>query len=157
MKLIKLTRDCSTKVDDSDYDLLSQTRWYTHIPQGRNKYAVTKPYSGIVWMHRFILGAQPGEFVDHINGDSLDNQRHNLRICTHQQNMSNQKKRLNSSSRYKGVSKIKPTGKWASHIKVNYKKIHLGNFVLESDAALEYNKAALKYFGEFARLNEVKK
>jgi hypothetical protein len=92
-------------------------------------------------------------FVDHINGNGLDNRKSNLRICTHQQNCENSRKRKKSFSKYKGVYWSKNAKKWVAQITIDGKSKHLGYFELEEDAAAAYDKAAVKYFGEFACLN----
>ena len=93
---------------------------------------------------------------DHINGNGLDNQKNNLRLATASQQAANQKKRnfKNSSlSKYKGVCYRKDTNFWIAGIKINDKRINLGQFETEKSAAIAYNKTAIKYFGEFAKLN----
>jgi hypothetical protein len=80
----------------------------------------------------------------------------NLRICTHTQNLKNQGIRCDSTSGYKGVSWNKQRKKFEAYIMENYKKIHLGFFDIADDAANVYNSAAIKYFGEFAKLNIIK-
>lgn len=105
-------------------------------------------------MHREILGLKKGEIGDHKDGDGLNNQRSNLRKCTHSENLRNAKKRRGShSSHYKGVTRCR--NKWRAVIKVDQKKYSLGNFTTEKEAALAYNVAATKYFGCFAYLNLV--
>lgn len=106
-------------------------------------------------MHRVILGLKPGDKrqCDHIDGDGLNNQRSNLRVCTIQQNSQSRKKQKGTTSKYKGVSFDRQHRKWQVSIRVNHKHIHLGRFRSESAAARCYNKAALKYFGEFALTN----
>ena len=110
-----------------------------------------------IFLHRFILGLDdPKTIIDHINGNKLDNRVQNLRIATTSQNGMNRKKtKLKTSSIYKGVSKCSDRNKWASMIKANGKSINLGRFNTESEAAEAYNKAALTYFGEFAKINEI--
>lgn len=111
----------------------------------------------------WILGRklEPSEFVDHINGDTLNNTRENLRVATRLQNIHNTTKKMRpgSTSQYKGVRLIR-TGKyrnkpWAVRIKHDGKEISVGYFETEREAALAYNAAAKKYFGEFARLNQI--
>ena len=106
-------------------------------------------------MHRVITGAGKGIFVDHKDSDSLNNQRCNLRLCTHRQNNQNRQANKNSGGGFKGVSWYKPSKKWRAQITVNDKNRHLGLFANEPDAARCYNAAALALHGEFARLNKI--
>jgi hypothetical protein len=107
-------------------------------------------------LHHAIMGKpEKGYFVDHINRDRLDNRRSNLRFVTMSQNNQNISKQKNNTSGHRGVHWRKDTSKWSAEIKVNYKKIVLGCYENIDDAAKAYNKAAVKYFGEFAVLNEV--
>ena len=150
MKTINLTRGMVAIVDDQDYEWLSQFKWY-YCPVG---YAARRQNGKHIYMHRLIAGAKPGEYVDHINRNKLDNRRSNLRICTRQQNQHNQGPRR-GTSRYKGVSYRKDTGKYSAQIHFNGKKISLGSFATEDEAALAYNEAARKYHGEFAYQNKI--
>ena len=104
-------------------------------------------------LHREIMNPPPGLLVDHRNHDPLDNRRANLRLATHFQNCCNLRKRKNTSSKFKGVYFIKRSHKWCAQIQFEGKKIRLGTFDSEFDAAKAYNVAALKYHGEFASLN----
>ena len=104
-------------------------------------------------MHRLIMQAIDGQYVDHINGDGLDNRRENLRICTHAQNMQNQMPVRLGTSKYKGVSWDKVAKKWAAHINLDGKPKKLGRFVAEEDAAKAYDSAAIEHYGEYARPN----
>ena len=90
--------------------------------------------------------------IDHINGNGLDYRKCNLRVCTHQQNLQNQRIQK-GVSKFKGVCWHKASQKWMAKIKHNYKTIYLGVFNNEIDAAKSYNKKAKELFGEFARLN----
>lgn len=153
MKTIKLTQGKETIVDDEDYEYLSQWKWYYH-----NGYATrsTNRINGIqttIRLHKLLTSLK--EEVDHINGNRLDNRKDNLRICSRKENSRNQIKRNNTSSKYKGVSWNKRNQKWMSFITYNYKRIHLGYFYNEIDAAKAYNKAAIKYHKEFAKLNNI--
>ena len=107
-----------------------------------------------VRMHREIMNAPAGLLVDHKNRNPLDNRRANLRLATHSQNMQNRGKfRSNATSQFIGVCLVKKTGKWKAQIKHQKKYIFLGEFDSEIDAAKAYDAAAIKYHGEFARLN----
>jgi hypothetical protein len=89
--------------------------------------------------------------VDHINGDTLDNRRANLRVCTKSENNRNRRKLHPTTSRFKGV--YKNTKPWIALIECNGKQFVLGRFASEEEAALAYDKAAKEHFGSFARLN----
>jgi hypothetical protein len=106
-------------------------------------------------MHREILGLKYGDprQCDHRNHNGLDNQRDNLRICTCAQNQYNQVPQRNRSSAFKGVDWRRDCNKWRAKIQINCRRIHLGNFESEIEAAYAYNRAAVKYFGEFASIN----
>lgn len=106
-------------------------------------------------LHRLLMGEPKGKVVDHIDGNALNNKRSNLRICTHKQNMRNKKKtNKGSSSQYKGVTFHKKSQKWRANITIKKVK-YLGQFDSEVQAAKKYNEAAIKYYGEFARLNVI--
>ncbi|CAB4240509.1 putative NHN endonuclease [uncultured Caudovirales phage] len=100
-------------------------------------------------------GVWPKDEIDHINNIRDDNRIVNLREATHAENLSNQKPRVDGSSKYKGVSWDKQNCKWRASVMVDYKQINLGRYHKEEEAALAYNKAALEYFGEFAKINDL--
>jgi hypothetical protein len=105
-------------------------------------------------MHREIMNCPEGFLIDHINNNSLDNRRANLRQATRAQNTYNRKKtRVKTSSQFIGASFNKRIGKWTAHISYKNKKIWLGSFKTELDAAKAYDEAARKYHKDFARLN----
>ena len=90
--------------------------------------------------------------IDHKDENKLNNQRYNLRLATHSQNMINKKIRKDNTSGYKGVHIT--SGKYIlAHIRTGGKQIHLGSFIDIVSAAHAYDDAAKKYYGEFARLN----
>lgn len=128
---------------------------YVGIPLsvGSNNYLrITADYwKGDRYVHRDILGAKKGESVDHINGNTLDNRKENLRICTHQQNMCNQKTRTDNKSNVKGVYWSEERQKWCVQIAANNKTIPLGRFNLFEDAVKARKEAEQKYHGEFSR------
>jgi len=162
MKKIALTQGKTALVDDADYEWLNQWKWIanrmkTHhiLYYAVRGIAIAKGKQGHQEMHRLILRLQPGDKreCDHRDGDGLNNQRSNLRICTKTQNQQNQRKQKSGSSKYKGVSWRQDYCKWRSRIQLNGKLIHLGYFLSEKAAGTAYNQAASKHFGEFARLN----
>ena len=157
MKSIFLTKNKVAFVDDEDYKWLSEWVWCAKESGGNKFYAVRrKSIQGFhVYMHKEIMKANKNQNVDHINGNTLDNRKDNLRICTHKQNLRNQKLSSANTSGYKGVSWNKRDKIWHAYIKVDQKRIHLGLFKNKINAAVAYNAAAEAYFGEFARLNEV--
>ena len=157
MKEIPLTQGKVAVVDDTDYPLLNLFRWHAHKNQNGNWYAcrniLLDNKRTIELMHRAILIPLRGMCIDHRDGDGLNNQRHNLRIATKTQNGQNGKPYKNK--RYRGVHWYKARAKFTAQIIVNGKQVHLGYFWEAESAAQAYNVAALKYFGEFARLNEI--
>jgi len=158
MKLVPLTQGKFAKVDDEDFVRVSQFKWAAD--ETRSKlglwYAVRIDYSSgtrkNIRLHNFIMGMLK---IDHKNGDGLDCQKHNLRPATQRQNLQNARKRENTTSRFKGVSKHTSCNRWAAWINIEGRGVYLGIYKLEEDAAIAYNGAAKLFFGEFARLNQV--
>jgi len=153
IKTILLDNGGVIYIDDEDYEWLAQYKWGLIEPAVGYKYAGRWENHKLVLMHRFILHAESWQKVDHKNGNGLDNRRCNIRLCTHAENMRNRKRSEGCGSRYKGVTK-KQTG-WEARIKIDGKTKHLGVYTTQLAAAFVYNKAALKYHGEFARLNPI--
>ena len=162
MKEIMLTKGRKAIIDDEDFEKLSHYKWCVDIKRlGIQEYALTANWingkSNNIMMHRLIMNLKKLDkrFIDHINGNGLDNRKINLRICTRSQNQWNSKKHKKCISKYKGVSWDKTRNRWQCHIKFHYISINLGRYKSETDAAIAYNNAALKYHGDFARLNEL--
>lgn len=149
MREIPLTRGMVALVDDTDHPMLSQLTWYARTNGHGNWYAIT---GRRCHMHRLILCPPVGVEIDHANGDGLDNRRANLRYATRAENSRNLQRPARRLSSFKGVHPSK-SGKWFARVNFEHQVIHLGSFVLEEDAARAYDAAALRYFGEFARLN----
>jgi hypothetical protein len=156
MKMLKLSSGRETILDDEDYEKLSKYKWHECKGYATRTYWVKENGKRKLkrdFIAREIMGNPKGMHVDHINGNTLDNRKENLRIVTLQQNSWNQSKKKKGASKYKGVTKN--GNRWRARIRVDDKLIHLGYFGTQEEAALEYNKAASFYYGEFARLNEV--
>jgi hypothetical protein len=159
---ITLSNGMKATVSSTDFAYLNSMHWYM-LPSGENPrpVAATGYIKGNVntreLMHRIVavrMGLRvSGMDVDHVNGDTLDNRRENIRVCTHTQNMMNRRKLSPTSSRYKGVSARGK--KWRAYIRVGGKLIHIGTFCDEEEAARAYNEYANKYFGEYALLNDL--
>lgn len=154
VKEIPLTRGRIAIVDDFDYHWLSQVKWHFltrgyagHVRGGRKN----KEH---ILMHRLILLAPDTCTVDHINHDTLDNRRSNLRLATQSQQNANRRK-ISGSSKYKGVYPRRDGLKWCAQLGAFGAKTYLGSFNTEEEAALVYNNAAIVAFGEFALLNQI--
>jgi HNH endonuclease len=152
--IIVLTKEKVALVDAKDYQSLVQFKWYAKL-HGTKWYARKRrpdKRGAYDYMHRFLLNAPQGKLVDHKNGDGLDNQRNNIRLCTSSQNNANRRKKPGSSSQYKGVT-LRTSGRWQAHIVIERKAEFLGNYIVEEDAARSYDKRAVEAFGEFALPN----
>ena len=143
-------------IDDDDWEMVSKFTW-SRFGDKRSPYF--HAYAGVeckkqrfISLHRLIAKASPNDIVDHISGNTCDNRKCNLRLCTRKENAMNMRLKSNNTSGYKGASWIKKLQKWTAHIKVDGKVIYLGLFDTAELAYSAYCEAAKKYFGEFARL-----
>lgn len=157
----KKKTDVFALVDDDHFDLINQFKWgymkLYHCESNilyANRYEVTNGKTNAILMHRVILGlSDRKQKCDHIDGNTLNNQKSNLRIATHAENMSNRIKKANCASKYLGVVFINKSKKWQARMR-HYKVIYRSHpFPAEEDAARAYNEMAVKHKGEFARLN----
>lgn len=156
MKEIPLTQGKVAIVDDSDYEYLMQWKWY---------YFNKHPYSGYAYrsinnstrhyfMHWEVLKSKPpsGMVTDHIDGNGLNNSLSNLRFGTYSQNQCNKKVKSNTTTSFKGVTKLKNRSKpFNSNITISGKTFFLGSFSTAEEAHEAYKKAALEHHGEFAK------
>lgn len=157
MKEIPLTRGYVAMVDDEDYDWLMQWKWCAQrLPNGHVRaMRGIKPQGvhKVLYMHREIMKTPTGMEVDHIDHNGLNNQKSNLRNCSHRDNLHNHKVR--NGLGYKGLQIRKGENGISVGITVDYVRIYLGSYPLDQviEAARCYDRAALKYFGDFAHLN----
>jgi hypothetical protein len=156
-----LTQGKYAIVDQQDYERLAKYRWHA-ARHGRSCYAqrgtgsakAGKRKKHLVMMHREIMDVGEDRFVDHKNHNGLDNRRANLRVATWEENCWNKRKRrTGSSSRYKGVSRVRRRGKWQAEIRWRGRRIYIGYFDDEEAAARAYDAKAAELFGAFAALN----
>ncbi len=165
MKEISLTQGKFAIVDDADYEWLSQWKWQVYRdPGGRLWYALRSVREAgkkrHLRMHAVIMGspASPNLTVDHRDLNGLNNQRANLRWATPSQQQQNTPAHSLREIGFKGInfrSDQRKSRPWQVRISVANQRIHLGYFETRDLAAQAYNSAALKHFGEFARLNPV--
>lgn len=165
MKQIPLSQGKFAQVDDEDFEELNKLKWYLSVRK-TTEYAMTNIKTGSretrippVSMHRNIMGCVKGDgkIVDHKDGNTLNNQKSNLRLCTPTQNCRNRRAKTNGTSKYIGVttSRSSLNKRWIAQIIDNGVNHYLGYFKSEEEAAKAYNEAAKKYHGEFARLNVI--
>lgn len=168
-KICLYDKNCSViahaLIDTEDIQLVKNFKWYLSEDKSKNwRYPVAhythKGKHTNIRLHRLVMGVafdDNGEekVVDHINHDTLDCRKQNLRVCDFFANSQNQRPLRGATSKYKGVCRVIGKDRWQCHITVNKKVISLGWHLTEESAALAYNEAALKYFGEYACLNKL--
>lgn len=170
MKILELTHKELKKVavlDDEDYELLKHKKWQLH-PCNSGYYARAQFNGKNIMLHRYLLDAPKGMQVDHIDGNTLNCQRANLRLATHAQNRQNAKKakvRSFKSSKYKGVfwarnnkrpdGTLRETGRWRATVRFDGVERVVCNSHFEVVAARCYDYWAKRQYGEFARLNGI--
>lgn len=137
--------------DKADYEKIKNINWYDccgYIVGNDNTGAKQKK----IKMHRLVMNFPRGEVIDHISGDKHDNRKQNLRICSIKENARNSKVQQRNRTGIKGVT-FTHYNTYQAQIQVDGKLKYLGTFKTAEEAAKVYNEAALKYFGEFARIN----
>lgn len=152
---IQLSQGFVALVDDEDYErVMAAGKWtadrHPNVDYARRNVRLPNGCYRTIRLHTFVTG---WSYVDHINGDGLDNRRSNLRLSDKPTNMRNRGTQKNNTSGFKGVSWSKDKRKWQAAITVNGRSINLGRHPAPEDAARAYDDAAREYFGDFARLN----
>mgnify|MGYP001558903680 CR=1 FL=1 len=138
-------------VDNTDFEYLNKNKWYL----GSQRHAIRTEKGKTIYMHKLIMNVERGFYVDHADGNPLNNQRFNLRKATNSQNQMNRKNSSINTSGYKGVTWNKKLNKWRAQIYLEKKYIYLGYFKNIKDAASAYNEKARNIFGQFSRLNHI--
>lgn len=160
MKKIRLSQGKCALVDDVDFEWLNQWNWNASRA-GKKFYAIRRHgikeggTGKLITMHRVITGDPKGKDVDHIDGNGLNNQRSNLRVCTRAENVRNRKKPKLNNEKYMGIQTYKGKRKtsYRAIIGHNKKVYHLGMFASPEEAARAYDKKAVEFFGKFAKVN----
>ena len=153
IRAIMLRNGGFTVVDESQFARLNSVTWRRNRGGYADRVIKVDGKRKTLQIHRLANNTPEGLCTDHINGHKLDNSGRNLRSCTHSQNNHHRmrKKQTHSDEKYFGVTKN--WNKWESGIRINGKNIYLGLFETPEQAAMAYNDAATKYFGEFAHHN----
>lgn len=153
IKMLFLGRGHVTIVNLHTFRLLKLDRfeWRAQVhKRARKVYAVANPGR---YLHRMLIGAQRGQIVDHIDGNSLNNRADNLRIVTPSQNRANSRKDRDNRSGYKGVYFEKSCRRWVAQIAHQGRKYYLGVFREKRRAAMAHDRAAIAIHGQHAGLN----
>lgn len=157
MKLIPLTQGYFTKVDDDDFRKYAIYRWHVGFGGKNKKYP--RPMRGshkgkYFYLYREITNCPKGMMVDHINGDTLDNRKCNLRICNRSENLLNSSFNKNNTSGFKGVIWHSQNKKWQAKATINKKQIYFGSSNDKVEAAKMYDEGITKLFGELCFTNK---
>lgn len=140
-------------IDGEDKEKILKINWHIN-PVRRSFYVRASPRYGRCYLHRFLMMAPQNRVVDHINGNTLDNRKLNLRVCRQGENSLNARKKR-SHKRYKGIYKTnrRQKQKWWAQIYANGISHFLGYHRTACEAAKAYDSAALLLHGEFSKLN----
>ena len=143
-KTISLTKGYEAICDDEDYEMLVGYKWYSStsfgITYAKHMLPTINGKRGEERMHQLIMGTRNTEYVDHIDGNGLNNQKNNLRVCTHRENCMNRHPRKlgKTSSKYPGVTWNKRSQKWNAQAQIDGVHKHIGTYSNEEDAYAAY-------------------
>ena len=149
MKKIELTKGQYALIDDEDYQRVSKYKWYAGYCQDtKGYYARRTALDGNrkypILLHRFLMNPPADMQVDHINHDTLDNRKSNLRICTRSENQRNRRK--NSGCNSFGVTKRKSgKNRFQAQLNVNGNNVYLGVFPTEELASEKSKNYQIKH------------
>lgn len=152
---VTLNKGIKMLIDSDVWDLFKHKKWFAVNSHARgNFYVMRASYGKTETLHRLIMGVNDRNvFVDHINHNTLDNRKCNLRLCTRSENARNLNSHKDSISKYLGVTLHKNRNKWQTQIKINGKNTYIGVFEKEIDAAMAYDKVAKIHHKQYANLN----
>lgn len=151
---IPLTQGKIAIIDAEDYERIAKYRWHIQV-KGNTIYARRYEGKRMLLLHREILGLiyGDGKLTDHKNRNGLDNRKANLRIATKSLNAYNCKMQRHNKSGYRGVHWLNKERRWKAEIKILGRKVSCGYFTDPIQAALAYDRMAVKYRGDTAVLN----
>jgi hypothetical protein len=155
---LPLSRGLVAVIDFDDFERVGRVKWYAQTTNCGAVYAARNRPSGskprLMLLHREVMHCPQNRQVDHVNGDTLDNRKSNLRKATDSQNKTGfRRSKTGTSSKFRGVCWYKRDALWQARLSKERTIIFLGRFLNEEDAARAYDAAAIKHFGEFACLN----
>lgn len=160
MKKIPLTQSQFALVDDDDCERLSKYKWHSLYNKHTDSFYAVRHVcikeskkTICIMMHREIMNIPKGMICDHKNHDTLDNRKHNLRICTYSQNNWNKTKSKSNPLKYKGI--YRGDNRYRATVSANNIKYYMGTFDTEEEAARAYNEKAKGLHGEYAKLNKI--
>ena len=152
---IQLNNGYVSLVDNCDIEIINRHLWFV-IDDGCNPYACAKQDGRHLRMHRLIMNAREGETVDHINGNTLDNRRENLRIVSASQNAINRRKRADNKSGVTGVYFSKAHNRWFACINIDKKKQTIGLFKTMEEAVTARKEKEKEIYGDYVRPENLK-
>lgn len=161
MAEIPLTQNQVALIDDEDLEAVSRLKWYAAKLSNDQFYAISSDGS-FIYLHHYVLRINniiipKGMEVDHINRNTLDDHKNNLRIATRSIQRQNSRKAIGMTSRFVGVSfngRKEGYKRWRAQTRFNGNHIHIGDFKTQEEAALAYDEKAIELWGELARTNK---